>query len=46
MTDKAAPKLSQTQQQDIIKGFQLLRNEQRTLISKITELEQDLNEHK
>lgn len=39
-------KMSQSEQQEIIQHFQQLRNEQRSLVSKITELEQDLNEHK
>ena len=45
MTDKKA-KVSQSEQQEIIQTFQQMRNEQRSLINKITELEQDLNEHK
>ncbi|XP_060523592.1 prefoldin subunit 2 [Cylas formicarius] len=32
--------------QEIIAGFHTLRAEQRTLISKLSEFEQDLNEHK
>ena len=34
------------QQQEIIQTFQQMRNEQRTLMAKISELEQDSNEHK
>ena len=34
------------QQQEIIQQFQQMRNEQRSLMAKISELEQDLNEHK
>uniref|UniRef100_A0A2P2I0I5 Prefoldin subunit 2-like n=1 Tax=Hirondellea gigas TaxID=1518452 RepID=A0A2P2I0I5_9CRUS len=45
MADKKA-KNTQAEQQEIFQTFQQLRNEQRSLISKITELEQDLNEHK
>ncbi|KAF2356109.1 Prefoldin beta-like [Trinorchestia longiramus] len=45
MSDKKG-KNSQAEQQEIIQTFQQLRNEQRSLVSKITELEQDLNEHK
>ena len=45
MADKKG-KMSQSEQQEIIQKFQQLRNEQRGLITKITELEQDLNEHR
>lgn len=34
------------EQQEIIQNFQQMRNEQRSLMGKISELEQDLNEHK
>ena len=43
MTEK---KSKEMEQQEIIQTFQQMRNEQRSLVSKITELEQDLNEHK
>ncbi|XP_023325258.1 prefoldin subunit 2 [Eurytemora carolleeae] len=33
-------------QEEIIAGFQSLRNEQRSVAAKINELQQDLNEHK
>ena len=33
-------------QEEIIQGFQAMRNEQRSIASKISELQQDLNEHK
>ena len=32
--------------EEIVQGFQRLRNEQRQLASKLSELEMDLNEHK
>merc|ERR1711915_27658 len=39
-------KMSQAEQQAIIQTFQQMRNEQRTLINKIAELETELMEHK
>lgn len=33
-------------QEEIVAGFQSLRNEQRSVAAKINELQQDLNEHK
>lgn len=45
MADKKA-KMSQAEQQAIIQTFQQMRNEQRTLINKIAELETELIEHK
>ncbi|KAL7646676.1 UNVERIFIED_CONTAM: hypothetical protein RMT77_001929 [Armadillidium vulgare] len=39
----AGPKMDQ---QEIVQNFQQMRNEQRSLMGKISELEQDLNEHK
>lgn len=53
MADKktaAAPtsqkSLTKAEGEEIVQKFQQLRNEQRSLMAKITELEQDLNEHK
>ena len=43
-TQKAA--LTKAEGEEIVQKFQQLRNEQRSLMAKITELEQDLNEHK
>lgn len=45
MADKKA-KMSQADQQAILQKFQQMRNEQRSLITKITELETEMNEHK
>ncbi len=33
-------------QEEIIQGFNTMRNEQRSIAAKINELQQDLNEHK
>jgi hypothetical protein len=33
-------------QEEIIQGFNAMRNEQRSIAAKINELQQDLNEHK
>uniref|UniRef100_A0A0P4VVP7 Prefoldin subunit 2 n=1 Tax=Scylla olivacea TaxID=85551 RepID=A0A0P4VVP7_SCYOL len=38
--------LTKAEGEEIVQKFQQLRNEQRSLMAKITELEQDLNEHK
>ena len=38
--------MSKAEGEEIVQKFQQLRNEQRSLMAKITELEQDLNEHK
>ncbi|XP_071535767.1 prefoldin subunit 2 [Panulirus ornatus] len=38
--------LTKSEGEEIVQKFQQLRNEQRSLMAKITELEQDLNEHK
>jgi len=46
MSEKPATKTAQAEQQEIIQTFQQMRNEQRSLVQKITELEQDLSEHK
>ncbi|KAF4527634.1 hypothetical protein B566_EDAN016194 [Ephemera danica] len=43
---KRAPKSVNISAEDIFQGFQNLRNEQRKLANKISELEMDLNEHK
>lgn len=39
-------KLSKGESEEIVQKFQQMRNEQRSLMAKISELEQDLNEHK
>ena len=46
MADKKNSKMSKEEQEEIVQKFQQMRNEQRSLMAKITELEQDLNEHK
>ncbi|KAK8727062.1 hypothetical protein OTU49_009919 [Cherax quadricarinatus] len=52
MADKkqqAAPTtkiLTKSEGEEIVQKFQQMRNEQRSLMAKISELEQDLNEHK
>ncbi|KAK4309281.1 hypothetical protein Pmani_019093 [Petrolisthes manimaculis] len=53
MADKKTTPASTTQKsitkaegEEIVQKFQQLRNEQRSLMAKISELEQDLNEHK
>ncbi|XP_068239785.1 prefoldin subunit 2 [Palaemon carinicauda] len=38
--------LTKSEGEEIVQKFQNLRNEQRSLMGKISELEQDLNEHK
>ncbi|KAG7161555.1 prefoldin subunit 2-like [Homarus americanus] len=38
--------LTKSEGEEIVQKFQQMRNEQRSLMAKITELEQDLNEHK
>nr|CAG4645974.1 EOG090X0L97 [Lynceus sp. MCZ IZ 141354] len=45
-TSKATAKPSSKSGEEIVQGFQRLRNEQRQLVSKLSELEQDSNEHK
>ncbi|XP_066985446.1 prefoldin subunit 2 [Macrobrachium rosenbergii] len=42
----AAKTLTKSEGEEIVQKFQTLRNEQRSLMAKISELEQDLNEHK
>jgi len=46
MADKKAKTLSKAEGEEIVQKFQQLRNEQRSLMAKISELEQELNEHK
>ncbi|XP_037802216.1 prefoldin subunit 2-like [Penaeus monodon] len=46
MADKKAKALTKSEGEEIVQKFQQMRNEQRSLMAKITELEQDLNEHK
>ncbi|XP_042878335.1 prefoldin subunit 2-like [Penaeus japonicus] len=46
MADKKAKTLTKSEGEEIVQKFQQMRNEQRSLMAKITELEQDLNEHK
>merc|ERR1712142_620348 len=46
MADKKAKTLSKGEGEEIVQKFQQMRNEQRSLMAKISELEQDLNEHK
>ncbi|KAK7086841.1 Prefoldin subunit 2 [Halocaridina rubra] len=41
-----AKPLTKSEGEEIVQKFQTLRNEQRSLMAKISELEQDLNEHK
>ena len=43
---KSTPKIAPKSNEEIVQGFQRLRNEQRQLASKLSELEMDLNEHK
>nr|CAG4650664.1 EOG090X0L97 [Sida crystallina] len=43
---KSGPKNAAKSNEEIIQGFQKLRAEQRQLVSKLSELEIDLNEHK
>ncbi|XP_045587556.1 prefoldin subunit 2 [Procambarus clarkii] len=38
--------LTKSEGEEIVQKFQQMRNEQRSLMAKISELEQDLNEHK
>ncbi|XP_047479504.1 prefoldin subunit 2-like [Penaeus chinensis] len=46
MADKKGKALTKSEGEEIVQKFQQMRNEQRSLMAKITELEQDLNEHK
>lgn len=47
MASKPASKPAKpTTNEEIFAGFQGLRNEQRNLVNKLSELEMDLNEHK
>ncbi|XP_064099154.1 LOW QUALITY PROTEIN: prefoldin subunit 2-like [Macrobrachium nipponense] len=41
----ATKTLTKSEGEEIVQKFQTLRNEQRSLMAKISELEQDLNEH-
>ena len=43
---KSSAKNAAKSNEEIIQGFQKLRGEQRQLVSKLSELEMDLNEHK
>lgn len=44
--NKSNSLLSEKSNEEIYAGFQALRNEQRNMISKISEMEAELNEHK
>lgn len=44
-TVKASPKGGKSNE-EIVGGFQVLRNEQRVMANKLTEMEAELNEHK
>merc|ERR1712198_44447 len=46
MADKKGKTLTKAEGEEIVQKFQQMRNEQRSLMAKISELEQDLNEHK
>ncbi len=43
---KPGSKAAAKSNEEIVQGFQKLRAEQRQLVSKLSELEMDLNEHK
>ena len=45
-TAKPSQKNAGKSNEEIVQGFQKLRSEQRQLVNKLSELEQDLNEHK
>ena len=46
MAAAVAPALSKAQQEQKIAGFNKLRQDQRALANKLSELQMDLNEHK
>lgn len=45
-SEKKSSSSSAKSQEEIIAGFQQLRNEQRAMANKLSEMEMELNEHK